>query len=209
LRRCLEKAEQLADGVVAVLSVTKRQLFVDDVAVAAPVADLRQVASLDEVVDDLRGSALGYAHGAGDVSEAARRIACDRFQDVRVVRQEPPPRVVVGSDLQPIARSPSLREGLFLERLQKHAEHLRDRHRRQRRRPHFPLAVDSIAVSTAHARLRQVARLSQLADDLRCGSLCDPDGLRDVAQAGVRVSGDAGENVAVVGDQAPTRRAIS
>jgi hypothetical protein len=115
----------------------------------------------------------------------------------------PPVVVVAGGRLHP------LREGLLLERLQEHAEQLCDRHRCQWRGPHVPLAVDSIAISTADARLRQVARLSQLADDLRCGSFCDPNGLGDVSQAGVRVSGDAGEDVAVVGDEAPTRRTIS
>jgi hypothetical protein len=100
-------------------------------------------------------------------------------------------------------------KGCLTERFQKHAEHLCDRHRCPWRRPHFPLALDPIAVSTADTRLRQVARLSKLTHDLRCGSFGDPDGLGDVSQADIRVSGDAGEDVAVVGDQTPTRRPIS
>ncbi len=75
MRRRFKEAEQFADGVVAVLSVAERQLFVYVVAVAASVADLREVAGLDEIVDDLRGRSLGYADGAGDISEAARTVA--------------------------------------------------------------------------------------------------------------------------------------
>jgi hypothetical protein len=95
LRWRFKEAEQFADGVVTVLSVAERQLFVDLVAVAASDADLREVAGFDEIVDDLRRRALGYADGAGDISEAARTVACDRFQHVRMVRHEPPAVVVV------------------------------------------------------------------------------------------------------------------
>ena len=75
MRRRFKEAEQFADGVVAVLSVAERQLFVYVVAVAASVADLREVAGLDEIVDDLRGRSLGYADDARDISEAARTVA--------------------------------------------------------------------------------------------------------------------------------------
>jgi hypothetical protein len=95
LRRRSEEAEQFADGVVGVLSVAERQFFVYVVPVASSVADLREVAGVDEIVDDLRRRSLGYADGAGDISEAARTVACDRFQHVRMVRHEPPVVVVV------------------------------------------------------------------------------------------------------------------
>jgi hypothetical protein len=75
LRRRFKEPEQFADGVVAMRSVAERQLFVYVVAVAASVADLREVAGLDEIVDDPRGRSLGYADDAGDISEAARTVA--------------------------------------------------------------------------------------------------------------------------------------
>jgi hypothetical protein len=75
----VEEAKQLANGVVAVPWVAERQLFVDDVPIAAAGTDLRQIARLDEIVDDLRGRSLGYPYRAGDISHAARRVACDRF----------------------------------------------------------------------------------------------------------------------------------
>lgn len=97
--RRVEEAEQLAYGVVAVPWVAERQLSVDDVPIAAAGTDLRQIPGLDEIVDDLRGRSLGYPDCPRDISHAARRVACDRFQDVRVVREEPPARVVVEGGL--------------------------------------------------------------------------------------------------------------
>jgi hypothetical protein len=93
--RLFQEVEEFADGVVAVLWVAERQRFVYVVPVAASVSDLREVAGFDEIVDDLRRRSLGYADRVGDISEADRTVACDRFQYVRVVRHEPPVVVVV------------------------------------------------------------------------------------------------------------------
>jgi hypothetical protein len=65
------------------------------------------------------------------------------------------------------------------------------------------LIVDRVAVAAPDARLRQVAVVLQVSDDLRGGSLGDPDGAGDVPQARVRVGGDAGEDMGVVGDESP------
>ena len=70
LRRRFKEAEQFADGVVAE-PLRERQPFVHVVPVAASVADLREVAGFDEIVDDLRGRSLGYADRVGNISEAA------------------------------------------------------------------------------------------------------------------------------------------
>jgi hypothetical protein len=68
---------------------------VNVVAVASSVAELREVAGVDEIVDDLRRCSLGDANGVGDVAETARRVGRNRLEHVRVVRHEPPAMVVV------------------------------------------------------------------------------------------------------------------
>jgi hypothetical protein len=52
---------------MSVLWVAERQLLVHVVAVAASLSDFRQVAGLDEIVDDQSGRSLGDADDAGDV----------------------------------------------------------------------------------------------------------------------------------------------
>jgi hypothetical protein len=84
-----EEADQVADGVVAVLGVPERQVLVHFVAVAATVAALSQVASLLEVVDDLRCGALGDLDDLGDVPEPNRRVGADDLEHVGVVCYEP------------------------------------------------------------------------------------------------------------------------
>ena len=85
-----EKADEVADRTVAMPGVTKRQLAVDLVAVAASVAGLCQVARLLEVVDDVGGRPLGDADTDGDVSEPGIGIGPDAFEHVGVVRHKSP-----------------------------------------------------------------------------------------------------------------------
>src|SRR5919204_4177418 len=85
----LEEADQIANGVVTVLGVPERQLFVHLVSVAAPVAPLRQVAGVLEVVDDLGRRPLGDADGGCDVPEPGVRVLRDALEHVGVVRYEP------------------------------------------------------------------------------------------------------------------------
>jgi hypothetical protein len=75
--------------VVAVLGVPERQLFVHLVSVAAPVAALRQVAGLLEVVDDVGRRPLGDANGGRDVPEPNIRGLRDALEHVGVVRYKP------------------------------------------------------------------------------------------------------------------------
>src|SRR3954470_10748423 len=94
--RRLEKADQLADRVMAMLEVAQRKLAVDLVAVVAADPRLRQVAGLLEVADDRRDRALGEADGGRDVPETCRGVARDAFEHVGVVRHEPPWMVQIG-----------------------------------------------------------------------------------------------------------------
>jgi hypothetical protein len=73
----LKEAEQFADSVVAVPWVAERQLFVDDVAIAAAVADLRQVARLPQLADDLRCGSFCDPEGVGYVAQACIRVSGD------------------------------------------------------------------------------------------------------------------------------------
>lgn len=88
--RPFEEADQVADGVVAVLGVAQRKLVVDYVVVAAPVAGLGQIAGSLEIADDLRRGSFRDADGGGDVSEPRRGVGDDAFEHVRMVGHEPP-----------------------------------------------------------------------------------------------------------------------
>jgi hypothetical protein len=85
----LKEADQVADGAMAVLGVAERELRVDVVAVAAPVARGGQVAGLLEVLDDLGCGSFGDGDLEGDVAEPDRRVGGDGLEDVGVVGNEP------------------------------------------------------------------------------------------------------------------------
>lgn len=87
--RLFKEADELPHGVVAMLRMTERQLLVYEVAVAAPVAALRQIPGLFEVVDDLGRRSLGDPDGLCDVSEAHGRVGGKHLEHVGVVRYEP------------------------------------------------------------------------------------------------------------------------
>src|ERR687886_779495 len=91
----LQKADEIADGLVAVLGVAERQVAMDDVLVPAADAGPRHVARLLEIVDDVRRRSFRDPDGAGDVSQSRGRVGGDRREHVRVVRHEPPEVVVL------------------------------------------------------------------------------------------------------------------
>jgi hypothetical protein len=80
-----EKADQLADGVVAVLGMAKWELVVDFVLIAASLAGLRQVASALEILDQLSGRSFRDTYDLRNVSEARTGIGRDADEHVRVV----------------------------------------------------------------------------------------------------------------------------
>lgn len=82
VRRRFEQADQRADGVVTMLWMAERQLFVHLVHVAASIAGLREVPGSHQIVDDLGHSSLGDADGAGDVSQTSRTVATLAMQDL-------------------------------------------------------------------------------------------------------------------------------
>ena len=84
-----EEADQVADGVVAVLGVSERQVLVYFVVVAAAVAALSEVAGLLEVVDDLRCGSLGDPDRVSDVPEPNGGVGADDLEHVGVVCYEP------------------------------------------------------------------------------------------------------------------------
>src|SRR3954462_14374255 len=86
----LEEADQLPDGVMAMLRVAKRKLAVNLVPVVSPHTRLGQVAGLLEVPDDLRRRALGDLDGRGDVPKARAGVRGDALERVRVVGHEAP-----------------------------------------------------------------------------------------------------------------------
>lgn len=90
-----EKADQLTDGVMAVLRMAKRELVMDLVTVAASMPCLRQVAGLLEVLDQLGGGPFRDAHRLRDVSEARAWIGGEAYEHMRVVGDEPPGMITI------------------------------------------------------------------------------------------------------------------
>jgi hypothetical protein len=90
-----EKADQLADGVVAVLGMAKWELVVDFVLIAASLAGLRQVAGALEILDQLSGRSFRDAYGLRNVSEACTGIGRDAYEHVRVVGDKGPTMVFI------------------------------------------------------------------------------------------------------------------
>ena len=71
------------------------------------------------------------------------------------------------------------------------------------------LAVDLVVVTTAGSGLGQVTGLLELADDVGCRPLGDPDLDRDVPEPERRVGGDALEDVRVIRYESKRMIAIS
>ena len=90
-----EKADQLADGVVAVLGMAKWELVVDFVLIAASLAGLRQVAGALEILDQLSGRSFRDAYGLCNVSEACTGIGREAYEHVRVVGDKGPRMFVI------------------------------------------------------------------------------------------------------------------
>ncbi len=90
-----EKADQLADGVVAVLGMAKWELVVDFVLIAASLAGLRQVAGALEILDQLSGRSFRDAYGLRNVSEACTGIGREAYEHVRVVGDKGPTMVSI------------------------------------------------------------------------------------------------------------------
>jgi hypothetical protein len=89
-----QKTDQFAHRVVAVPRVPQRHVLVNLVQVASPVPGPRQVTGFIEVIDDLRGRALGDADVSRDVSEADSGVGRDRLEHVGMVGDEPPAMVI-------------------------------------------------------------------------------------------------------------------
>jgi hypothetical protein len=104
----LKEGEQFPDRSVAVQRITERQVAVHFVSVTAPLARLREVAGLDEVIDDLGSRPLGQTNNERNVPQSRRWIAGDCFQDAGVVSHEPPAVVAI---FRAVARDVSVPRG--------------------------------------------------------------------------------------------------
>src|SRR5205814_3632446 len=87
--RSLKEGEQFSDRSVAVERIAEGEAAVHFVSVAASLACLREVAGLDEVVDDLGSRSLSQTDGDGDVSQTSRGVTGDCFEHAGMVSHEP------------------------------------------------------------------------------------------------------------------------
>jgi hypothetical protein len=74
---------------------------------------------------------------------------------------------------------------------------------------HVGVGIDPILVSAPVALSVDVARLNEVGEDPLRGSFGDPDLLSDLAEPDVRSSGDAEEDLSVVGEEPPGVRVVS
>ena len=94
----MKEGEQFPDRSVAVERIAEGQVAVHFVSVATSLAGLREVAGMDEVVDDLGSRSLSQTNDHGDVSQTGRGVTGDCFEDAGMVRHEPPAMVAIGRD---------------------------------------------------------------------------------------------------------------
>jgi hypothetical protein len=85
-----EELEHLTDGAFLTRRFRQRQVVLDLVAIAAPVALLDHIARVSEVGDHPEGRALGDPKRRPDVAETNPRIASDAQQHPGMIRQETP-----------------------------------------------------------------------------------------------------------------------
>jgi hypothetical protein len=90
-----QKADQLSHRVVAVPRMPQRHVLVNLIQVASPIPRSRvpgpcQIAGIFEVIDDLRGRALGNADVSRDVSQTDSWVGRNCLEHVGVVGHEPP-----------------------------------------------------------------------------------------------------------------------
>jgi hypothetical protein len=74
--------------------MTQRNIAVYFVAIPAAFFDASDIPSFDKVTDDRLGGALGDAHEFGDVAGAEIRVARETNQDMAVVGEKGPTRLL-------------------------------------------------------------------------------------------------------------------
>jgi len=89
-----EEREYLTDGAFRTRWFWQRQVVLDLVAIASPIALLEHVAGVREIGDDPEGRALRDPECRRDVTQTNAGIARDAQQHPRVIRQEAPLRHV-------------------------------------------------------------------------------------------------------------------
>lgn len=85
-----KRYKQIANLVVVFQWMPKRQLWVELIAVAPPIALTREIAVCDKFSDDALGSPLGNAHCSGDIPQPHPRIFGNTQQKVRVMSEKGP-----------------------------------------------------------------------------------------------------------------------
>jgi hypothetical protein len=85
-----EQSQQLADGPLAQKGLGQRLVYLDSVAVAAPMFVLEDVSGFHQVGDDAECGALGDAEHGGDLPQAHARVVGDAQQRLSMVGQEAP-----------------------------------------------------------------------------------------------------------------------
>lgn len=85
-----KRREKFANLVVAFQGMPKRQLRVELVAVAPPIASTREIAVCDEFCDDALAGTFGNAHGFGDIPQPHTGIFGNTQQNMRVISEKGP-----------------------------------------------------------------------------------------------------------------------
>jgi hypothetical protein len=87
-----EKREHVTDGALRTRGFRQRQVVLDLVAIAPPIALLEHIASVREIGDNAERRALGDPQRRRDVTETNAGIARDAQQHPRVIREKAPLR---------------------------------------------------------------------------------------------------------------------
>jgi len=86
----------MADGALVQESFGEGGLGAYVVAIAASVALLDDVASVDEVLDNTKGGAFGHVEGGSDFTQPNARVSGDTQQRTRMAGEESPRHTLKG-----------------------------------------------------------------------------------------------------------------
>ncbi|HEU6444642.1 MAG TPA: hypothetical protein VFL61_06245 [Gaiellaceae bacterium] len=75
--------------------------------------------------------------------------------------------------------------------------------------PERHVGMDLIRVTPSGARAGDVTGIDEVVDEDLCCAFCDAEPLRDVAKTHAGVVGDTEQGAGVVGEERPTRTALS
>lgn len=105
-----------------------------------------------------------------------------------------------------LSTAPAWRQTIAASARRHYGEEVPNRAVPFKRMPKRLPAIEYVPVPAADAGATEIARVDELADDALDGALGDANLVRDFTQPGIRIAGEADQDVSVVGEEGPVTR---